>query len=421
MALLAGCPQGPDPVASLEACTDAACQAEWIGAAWERDPERSWAVVLGVEAELERTVLVTQLASAIPGALEGRCQALPEGSSRARCMRQTRRPHLQAHHVEAIRQQRGAPPRSAPGPRWAYPPLPARDIPVEGHDCEGEERDECLFRAAEAMVVHRGLEGLEHGVGLCAASAFGPRCLGHLLELASPPAPPADAAARADVDAAVRAVQHIRAVAGDEETGDQWADFVWSLWLTTAYDQARELRGDLLDTLPAEAAPQLRFAAAWKLVRAEQAGPFELESTAVTLSQALEQRAPAPLESPALYPASTTSSRHSWNGERRGEGAIPAAFCMGTTRRATDPDPAVDLRLAILEARARLPRAPDAQDFLALVGTDHPEVLRWTGARLGSMLEPDAAQAMLADSAEGETPLVLGRLEAGRITPHERR
>ncbi len=415
VALLAvGCQERPDPVESLAACADAPCRAEWIAAAWIQSPESTWELILTEPSELDRTVLVTRLASDVPGALEGRCDQIPMGSARSRCMRLTRRPHLQPHHASAIRNQRDSPGREAPGPRSAYPPLPADPPVVEETDCHGEEKDECLFRTAEASVVRDGVEGLRDALGLCAMSAYGPRCVGHLLELASPPAPPSDAAAERDVVAAIQAVAEIRSIAGDEGIADQWEDFVWSLWLTTAYDEADEIRGDLLDLLPPSAAPQLRYAAAWKHARAQSSTHFDLDSTSGQLTEALARRSPTPAQSPALYPAATTHSRHGWNGERRGEGTVPAAFCMGTTRRAMDPDPDLDLRIAILEARARLAKAPPADDFLALVGSEEPEVLRWSGARLGAMLDPEAARALLASMQQTETPLVLGRLEPAK-------
>ncbi len=408
--LAAGC-QPTDPVARLEACSDADCRLEAVLPAWDEDPEACWRAVTTQPDELVRAALVAAIAAERPGALEGRCADLPRGGSQERCSRLTRRPHLRPRHKK---DPRPAVPvhRPAAGPTCGALPLPDTLDAITPADCGELPESECAFLSAERLMLAEGLPALERSLGLCARSDFGPDCAEHVLELAMPGVPPADAVGPDALEAATAAVARFGEAAGSPVHAQLYEDWFWSVWTATAVLRAERPTGELLEALPAAAAPHLRFAVAWRLLWDDPAGPgFELEPLAAQVEAALAERRPSPSESGPLAPATIVQTRHGWNGDLRTEKGVAAAWCMGSTRRAIHEDPALDLRLAVLEALARQPKPPDAEAFLGLVGTDQPEVLRWAGARLGAMLDPQAAWARGEALAGTETPLVLGRLE----------
>jgi hypothetical protein len=408
VSLAVGC-EASDPAASLVDCGDAACQAEAIAAAWDADPEACWGFLQALDDELARSALVSRLATERPGALEGRCQQLPRGGARERCNRLTQRPHLRPSH--GARARRSAPiQREAPGPGSAALPLPASPASVTAPQCAVFEHSECAFRAAERHIVSHGMDGLGVALGLCALSDHGPDCAEHVLELAMPPVPAADALSTVTVTQAIAAADRYRDVGGDPTVGALYADWFWSVWTATAYAEAGQLRGDLLDHLPPAALPHLRFAIAWQLLRRSGGDLGDSTQQLAALDAVLAARQALPESSGPARPATIKQTRHSWNGERPLETSVPAAFCMGSTRRATHADPATDLRLALLEAQARLPEPPPAKEFLALVGSEEAEIIRWTGARLGVMLEPDAGEPLLDIISDTETMLVKERL-----------
>ncbi len=409
LAALVGC-QPTDPLQRLEACGDAACLVEVLPAAWERDPDGCWALVLSQGDPMTQAGLVAAIASHHPGALEERCTDLPLGGTRGRCMRLTRRPHLRPAH-QGRQRPHGPAPRSAPGPGSAALPLPPAPVAVTPPDCGGAEASECAFRAAERAVLEGRGAALERALGLCALSDHGPDCVEHVLELSVPGVPPADAASLAQLEEATAAAGRAREAAGDPLVGALYEDWFWSVWAPTAYAAAQRLDGRLLDALPPAAQPQLRFALAWAMLRRdeEQREP-ELEGLEVRLRDLLAERPPLPPEPGPLQPASVVHSPDFWMGERRDERAIQASYCLGSMRRASSDDPTLDARLALLEALARQRPAPPAAPFLALVGSEEPELIRWTGARIGGVLDPEAAQALIPSVEAREPALVVERL-----------
>jgi len=398
-------------MARLEACRDADCQLEAVLDAWDADTEACWALVTSTGDEMTRAALVATIAAHRPGGLEGRCDALPTGGSHERCTRLTRRPHLRQGRKLGGRPTKLAA-RQAPGPASGALPLPANPAQATPGDCGDLAASECAFLGAERAVLGRGLPALDEALGLCALSDHGPDCVEHVLELAIPGVPPADAVGPQQLEQAVVAAEHFRTVAGSEAVASLYEGWFWSVWTVTAFANADTPRGELLDALPPAARPHLRFALAWRLLQDEPPGPdFELDLLVARAQAALAQREPLPDQGGRLSPATIVQTRHSWNGSAVGERAIPAAWCMGSTRRATHADPSLDMRLAMLEALARQPVPPSADAFLALVGSEELEILRWAGARLGAMLDPERALAVGETLAQEETPLVMGRLK----------
>jgi len=409
-----GC-SDPEPMARLEACRDADCQLEAVMDAWDADTEACWALVTSIGDEMTRAALVATIAAHRPGVLEGRCDDLPRGGSRKRCTRLTRRPHLRQGRKLGHQPTKLAA-RQAPGPTSGALSLPTSPAEVTPGDCGDLSASECAFLGAERTVLGGGLPALDEALGLCALSDHGPDCVEHVLELAIPGVPPADAVSHQQLDQAVAAAEHFRAAAGSEVVASLYEGWFWSVWTATAFAKAGTLRGELLDALPPAARPHVRFAVAWRLLQDEPPGPdLELDLLVDRAEAALAQREPLPDQGGYLSPATIVQTRHSWNGSGVGERAISAAWCMGSTRRATHAAPSLDMRLAMLEALARQPVPPSADAFLALAGSEELEILRWTGARLGAILDPERAQSLGETLARDETPLVMGRLRKREV------
>ncbi len=415
-ALLAGC-GARDPAEQLTACRNDACRQEHLPAAWDADPEGTWSLLLAVGDPLAQATLVSHLAAQRPGALEGRCDELLHKSSSKRCMRLTRRPHLRDRHRGSARKD-PASQRAAPGPGSAELPLPVSPREVEGPSCPGLASSECAFVSAERWVLAEGLDGLEHALGLCARSEHGPDCVEHVLELAMPPVPPADALGPEAIEAALDTAESFVAAGGGGVASTLYEDWYWSVWTGTSFRSADAISGELFDLLPAAAWPQLRYAIADGVLRRwDPEAPVELAALEAAVREAMARRAPLPDTSGPALPATILQTRHTWSGEKPLERAVPAAFCMGATRRASHPDPDLDLRLAVLEALGRQPQPPPAAFFLGLAGSEELELLRWTGARIGAMLDPDAAIALGQQLGEAETPLVRARLAPRKGKP----
>lgn len=457
----AGCTPEPEGLDAFQACEDVTCLKKHVEEAWTEDSKQVRKLLLQMDDDLVRAVLVGEIAQARPQEVDSLCGAFDFHSlARTRCLRLSRRPHLKARHdLEAIQEsvdrfRKGGGPRGHllplpefPDPEWAgataeqaadavkdcadAPDLAVcaqnianraatdGDLEEAGLACraghpEGErDYGECLFLAAESAVEVRGLDALEDGLRLCEQSVFGPFCVTHLIELSAPGAPAADAGGRAEVEAAIDAAAQVRQAAGEEtRRQDLYEDFFWSLWIGTAFQMAEEVRGDLLEVLPERTRPYVRFSAATRVFRHEHLNyEFTLDKGVSWTRQALARREPLPERAPRTWPATTFFSRPLWDHDKHDEREIRAIYAHGAHRRPTVEDPDLDLRIAVLEAAARADHPPAADFFFAFVGSEEPELVRWTGARIGTVLDPEGARALAADPPESETSsLVLDRL-----------
>lgn len=409
--VLAGCGER-DPIARLEACSNDPCRLAALPPAWDADPELAWTTITTTAADpLAQATMVAWLAARRPGALEGRCTSLPGGGPQERCLRLTRRPHLRPAHGAGT-QPDAAVSRQGRGPANARVPLPSDPATVGEPGCDDVGTYDCAFLSAERAVLEGGLQALERALGLCAHSAHDADCAEHCLELALPPVPVASPITQDMLEQARAAVIRYRAVAGDPRHADLYEGWLWSVWLGSAlgHDDAGLPPPA---AMPSAALPHLRFAAAWQVVRADEpAAGFDLDALTRAAQGAMDDFTLLTSQPGAMRPATITQTRHSWNGNRPGEGAVDAAWCMGSTRRASHVDAQIDLRIAVLEALARLDQPPPASAFLALVHTDEPESVRWTAARIGAVLDPEAAGSL--DVSSETSALVLGRLAPGK-------
>lgn len=446
-----------DPVERWQQCADPDCRLRELDAALALDPQ---AVREGLVAEpdpLAQVALVTELGSRDPSLLDGLCPRLSPAAGR-RCERLTQRPHL----------GQAAPPRSGaagdeaaaqaarPGggpagdhllvpPRATVVPDPqaraaadvacardqaclaarARDAAARGQLVEVEaacsllpgpdgSQDECRFRAAERVVARQGAAGLAQAVDLCVSSRYAADCLAHVVGLVTPASVPATQVDPAAVAEAEGVADRIRSAVAAEPAGAVAASLMWSLWVATAFEpvpgeRPAEVRGDLLDHLPAEAAPHVRFSAAMRLV-VERPG-LDLPALALAVDQALMRRGPAASQAPRLPVVAPLSPVSLWPADLPGEEVVPATWARGTLRRPTSSDPQEDTVLAVLAALGLAPGAVSPGALLQILSDpDAPELHRWAavlglGARAPLRLRdwptrnPDAPALLRARAA----------------------
>jgi hypothetical protein len=439
--LLMAC-QPEAPLAALVACEDQACRSAALLPAWRQDPEGARAWLLGLDDPTIQATLIEGLALELPDDAATLCRELPvEGHARTRCERRVVRPHLEGRG-KPLAQEADA--TAASGPRSTTLPLLELDDPpwsaatpgeieaaLEG--CEAAEPElcarmvsrehatqgrwqeaglackagdpmlgsgyaECLFQAAEVLAEQRGAEGLGDALRLCSWSRFGPMCVAHCLTLVGPEVPAAEHATQADLEAALRVVQAIRTAGeGQPRLQASWEDRYWSSWTASSYKHTRALDGRLLAMLPAEARGHARVAMASRLLATRDPRSLELEGLVQELRAAMDTTGDAPGDTakPERFSLITQHNMQTWGSDRADEREIPAAWVMGPGRRAVADDPAADLRICVLEAAAQLREPPPASFFLAVVGDEaQHRLVRWTGARIGSTIDPQAAAAL---------------------------
>jgi hypothetical protein len=452
--------QPTDPVAGLEACADQACRTEALLPAWQADPARARVWLLGLDDPLVQTTLIERLALELPDEAAALCRELPErGHARTRCERHVVRPHLRGHGKP---QSRAEPAAAAAGPRSAtLPLLTLPDPPWQGatpaeleaaltgceagnpqlcgrlisreHAAEGrweqaglacragdpdagKVNDECLFQAAEVLAEQLGAAGLGDALRLCSWSRFGPMCVAHSLTLAGPAVPPVESLSTEDVARASAVVQAIRQVSTDQpDLGENWVDRYWSSWTFTTFSHARQPAGALDIVLPPEAAPHLPVAVAARLLADRDPQHLQMDVLVNELRAAMaEAPKPATTATERQSRLVTWHQRQTWPSDRKLERQIPAAWVMGPGRRAlVVDDREADLQICVLEAAAQLREPPPASFFLAVVGDpERHRLVRWTGARIGGFLDPQAAS--LLDDLD---PLVQATLDQPRKVP----
>ncbi len=386
------------------ACTDGACRQALMVETFRQDPERVLETLPALDPS-EQAVLVDTLSRGAPELLDALCRRLPhDGPTGQRCQRIKDRPHLAAgERAHAA----PPPPRRASGPASSHLPPPAQPstpVATTCPDTGGEAAHECRFREAERTVEQRGAAAFSEALAHCAAAGpFQTPCIEHVLALALPPIPPADRLTVDDVATIVAAIAKLRDAAG-EQVGHLYEDQAWARWATQAYAGATDLSGELLDHLPPAAAPHVRMAVA---LRITAVGDSDLDRWSRELRAALSDRQPLAASPTAGRKAHLVKGRDFWPEERPGETTIPAVFCLGPGRRPVAQDPGSEALIVLLEAAARRAEPPEADFFLGFVGSEHPELVRWTAARLAEALEPGLGRAR---ELPDPSPLVRGRL-----------
>lgn len=423
-------------------CANSECRAATVEKAFKDDAALVLQDIRSMEDPIEQAALIEQLAHAYPEQKVDICGVARSGSPAAeRCDKMELRPHLYTGQ-KLVRSTDRDLSRAAPGPAESVPmradlPLPwdegtldkdaargdcgadntcvsdrARGLAEEGKGREAAEacvvawpegssaREECLFRVAETLVDQGGINVAREALALCnAAENIGRNCTQHVLIEAIPTPPAADAPDKASVEAAIAAAKFYY---------DNWPEpqrtfytsFFWAVWTRDAYTNASSITGHLLTALPAEAAPHVRSAAAWKYLQASPDALTDLDRVAGYLKGRLAITGPlaaAPSGDAQSQPrVSSAQPQAFWTSDRSElEAQIPSIIFIGSGRRATSPNPDDDLRLAVIEAAARLTPPVKANFLVPLITSKQSDLVRWTAARLTATLYAPIAQQMV--------------------------
>ena len=397
IAILLGCspPTPPDPVEALVE-------------AWKADPDSVPDRLMAITDPEARFATLSALLVAHPEIAAGvLCEKLPDGPEREQCSRTAARPHLWS---EAPAQA----PSGRTHPTPTAMPSPLADVVAVASDCAGQracvmkaaataggkgdvERaaglcrgldgarwaEECTFRAAERVVSGAaGLQRYPDAVSLCALSGdFIGDCLAHLHAptLRLTPEASAEAAAWDSVKRNAERVQGFWA-STDPTFARQTLDRMWVASLLRAYSGVREITGDPLDALPADAAVHVRSAAAlsWMLRSEPESLAEAVEAVEAALlvrrGKGRRKAGSPPSNLPDFWPPGLTTTH-------------AGVAYPGRSRRARSEDVSIDLHLAVLEAAARTDPPKTA---LLTEGLEHESaVVQWTAERLQARETPE--------------------------------
>ena len=253
-------------------------------------------------------------------------------------------------------------------------------------ESEVQWANECLFEAAEARQESRAGSADSRyfdATELCLESgAYRTFCLGHIHLQMAHSAPPADArtgSAWTEHLARAERIAQVWRSRGDPAYGVLAQDYFWSEVLWESVSRTRLVVGNPQDFLPAEVLPHLRAAASYRLLADRALSGQSLAEAVATVARRLEERNTD--EVVLEGPAPVRAEGNFWPQDGVDDGAMPALFYLGISRRAEDPDPSIDLSICVLEAAAR--QHPRRHDLLEQ-GREHAHpVVRWTAERLG--------------------------------------
>jgi hypothetical protein len=435
-------------------CRDAECRLRTAEAAWLANQQGVAADLAGLDP-IEQAGVVEVLAHAYPGDRERICAAVgPHTAAGRRCSKIELRPHLYRAADE-----RGDPElrRASSVGRAGYlprdPGLPAPwDGQLAGHeelvgDCGDDPgcvqtrawraanagnavhaglgcarawplasavRAECLFRVAEHLLDEDGAARIFDALATCEhAYPLTGNCVQHVLVLTLPRPPPADRADLASIGLVQELIARLRGRLAADVAAD-YAALVWSLWTRDSYASATSIDGSYLDVLEPEAAPHVRAAAAWALFRTDPTLATDLDAAVEQLQARLATRRILVSVRQAGRPPATGLRQESpptlWSEDATEQQAsMPAIWCLGAGRRTTVADPLDDLRIAVLEAAARLQPPPGQAFFLNVLGSEHGFEVRWTAARLGAALYGGAVASWSSKESDPRVSAELGR------------
>lgn len=451
---LIGCSGAP----TWGTCSDAECRAKAIEAEFDKDPNRVLQDLRTMQDPIEQLSLVEQLAHAYPEQKNDICGVTSPGSPAfVRCERLELRPHLytgaqlQTSKDRLHNRQAPGPAESVPMGADLPPPWDASKLDEDAvrGDCganstclsdkarayadsgKGSEagaacavawpegtsaRDECMFRAAESLATAGGMSVIKESLALCsAAGSITRNCTQHVLIESFPDPPPADAPDAKSVE---------EAIAGAKFFQDNWPEpqktfypsFFWAVWTRDAFAKADSITGHLLTALPPEAAPHVRAAAAWKYAKTAPDAFQDLDRVAGYLKGRLAITGPlAAVSSRTLDNGPRIEAAQPgafWTTDKNDlERQIPSVIFIGSGRRATSPNPDDDLRIAVIEAGARMSPPPSLNFMASVIQSKHSDLVRWTAARLlASLFGPAVRQNGLSDP----NPLVQDGLDYSR-------
>ena len=432
-----------------------ACSAETtrdLVQAFPDDPQGVAADVAAMKDPVHQEAVILRLSEAYPGRVGSLCSSLKSRNVREHCERLGERPHLAARVDKTAHVDTPVLERAAGGPSsgsLAFPEATlqrwAQVIPEPGdcqrgqaryHLCLGEQaaraagagdshaaaaacnaartermRNDCYFRTAEGMAPAQG--GYRSAATLCLGSgAFVHECNGHLFGNLFPK--------RLEPELAAASLSH-----SADEVALAWheiapaleplmLDLFWARAAERLMPIADRFGPGLLQELPEQAWPHVRTAMAWRLARCDD--PIAALHHAADPEAQRGEGCRARPDGPGNAARSKSKGddrglnlleeQLRWTRDLEGEEEFPAVYFLvqGAGRRATDPDPDVDLVLAGLSVQAH--RAPPLDLFSSYM-QDERLVVRWTAVRLLAAIAPDHVSVALA--AEDPDPRVRRR------------
>jgi len=165
-------------------------------------------------------------------------------------------------------------------------------------------------------------------------------------------------------------------------------DRFWAEATSHSVSIAAGVSGDLLEALPAAAAPHVRAAVAYRVLAASTA-PLSLGGAVDVVAAHLERHVgnqEALREDPPSIVVSDL-----WPVDRKGESHLSAISYLGMSRRTVADDPQTDLRIVVMEAAARID--PPWMGVINAGKLDPDQRVRWTAARLEERLGAQALNA----------------------------
>ena len=442
LALLLGCSTPPE---RYEDCEDAACRQRFILEDYAHSPDEVVARLVALADPVEQEVIAVALVERYPGQTSDLCPELL-GPAARRCKALNVRPHLTLDPQEIARSgDEGRPEgflglmRDADMPEpWSDAPalteVPcavtpahhgcytetaiasggASDYAAAASACQGIEeekwRHECFFQVAEKIVTPTGNAALRStrvapGVGMCqGAGPYRSRCLLHLANAIGERAPAADQTAPAEwkrIEAAVEA--GAEALGVDAGRGTLvWRDQAGSTAAWTTTQATRGAVGNPLDATPAGFETHYRAALAYRVLELE-GQEVDLSAAISAVEEALAARATGELTSPRSVTDPPLRGR--WERNLPGEDAVPWVTWLRNHRRATSPDPSLDLVVALTEAAGMV--TPPRLSVLRQAVAHEDALVRWAAVRVLSAADRTGRVRL---PAEDPDPLVQGRL-----------
>lgn len=354
----------------LIAACDSEPESPDIVSLWEQDQAAATAMILGAADPITQLAYVDAISEAHPDQLGSLCPSLPAGAAGERCRTFSNRPHLweikdadssQKEDHTGITALKTAASSVAP---VAVPECegqteqcrisagkaiaPTADLSQLAGLCNGIDdlrfRHECFFQSAE-VAFHTDYLKMPLALELClSAGDYASRCVRELARELARAAPAADnpAGRWENIIGAIDA-GHDWLAAQDADVGARMRDRLWAETVWGAFGRAGNITGDLLDQLPAQAAPHIRASAAWYRIESGGAGET-LSAWESAVRSALTLRNQQGAMKTNVQPTRRLGATR--------EITEPWVHFLGDSQRPMSEDAAIDLQLVLLEIAA---------------------------------------------------------------------